>query len=93
MFFWPANKGGGRTVLNRLFEGAYRTELQYGTPLRIGRNRAGQQGGEGAYRTELQLDEGAYRTEVQYGTLHGAHNVGAYSTERFLKDFLKEWFG
>ena len=43
-----------------------------------------------AERTEL---AGAYRTEVQYGTLNDAHNVGAYSTERFLKGILQESFG
>ena len=88
----PQQGGGGRTVLNQLFEGAYRTELQYGTPRRIAHNPAAQQGG-GAYRTELQLDEGAYRIEIQYGTLNDAHNVGAYLTARFLKDSLKESFG
>ena len=30
---------------------------------------------------------------LQYSTLHGVHDVGAYSTERFLKEILKKSFG
>ena len=75
-------------------QGAYRTELQYGTLLRT-RGVSGR----GPYRTASQYgtpprtppgpNEGAYRTKIHYDTLFGVHDVGAYITEYFPKETVR----